>query len=131
MMTDVFATLALAVARALDHDLPDIIFTRPVHENGKRIEERECKRRPCLNDVEVHHFPQTWSDTSTGFGGVAGQAFTQAYTTVVICELTSAAVYFGGRRAYVLDPIINQNEFLKDLHAHAMASVENAKKYRS
>lgn len=73
--------------------------------------------------------PQTWSDTSIGFGGIAGQAFTQAYTTVVICDLTSAAVYFGGRKAYVIERV---NEFfMGDLNTHSMVEVARAGRYRS
>lgn len=46
-------------------------------------------------------FVQSWSDTSLGFGGIAGQAFTDG--TVVVCWRlpgAEAVVYIGGRLAY-------------------------------
>lgn len=48
-------------------------------------------------------FVQSWSDTSLGFGGLAGQAFTDG--TVVVCWRQAghdAAVFVGGRLAYVV-----------------------------
>ena len=81
-----------------------------------------------MSEISVYHFPQTWSDTSLGFGGVAGQAFTQAYTTVVMESETNAAVYFAGRLAYVIAPI--NHAFLQDLSCHNMAERAKAYKYR-
>jgi hypothetical protein len=46
-------------------------------------------------------FQQMWSDTSLGFGGMAGRAFTEG--TVVVCWRTKgrdAVVFVGGRMAY-------------------------------
>ena len=53
-------------------------------------------------DVEVHAmFPQEWSNTSCGFGGIAGQAFTSAYTTLIVSTVYNmACVYIGRRFAY-------------------------------
>lgn len=58
----------------------------------------------ALEDVAVYSWPQVWSDTSCGFGGIAGQAMTQAQATVFICRLTGAvAVYHAGRFAYLVE----------------------------
>ena len=63
----------------------------------------EKRRRPSPYDCEVVMFPQTWSSTALGFGGVGGQAITSAYTVVVECVRTGCqAVYFGGRFAYLV-----------------------------
>jgi hypothetical protein len=62
-------------------------------------------------------FVQSWSDTSLGFGGFAGQAFTAG--TVVVCwreRGKDAAVFIGGNFAY---PVHKDDErlygFWKDL----------------
>lgn len=114
-------SLAFALSRALDHDLPD-------HEH-KRRDGSVSKFRPHEDLVEVYHFPQTWSDTSIGFGGVGGQAFTRAYTTVVIDNETRyACVYFAGRLAYKVEHV--KQVFGEDLRNHSMAGVEKSGRYR-
>lgn len=35
------------------------------------------------NTLLVYMFPQTWGDTSLGFGGMGGQAITTALTTII------------------------------------------------
>jgi hypothetical protein len=50
----------------------------------------------------VYHFPQVWSSTALGFGGIGGAAITEAYTTVVVLN-DVACVYFDGRLAYRID----------------------------
>ncbi len=52
-----------------------------------------------VDDLAVYAWPQTWSSTALGFGGMGGQALTVAPTTVVVHENT-AFVYFAGRPAY-------------------------------
>ena len=48
-------------------------------------------------------WPQVWGDTSLGFGGIAGQAMTEAQTIIVADRLTDDYyVYFGGRWAYTV-----------------------------
>lgn len=52
-------------------------------------------------DVEVRKWEQTWPDTSCGFGGLAGQAFTTAPTVVVQHrETDEAVVYHANNFAY-------------------------------
>lgn len=94
-----------------------------------------CVHRACLIDLkcrehemEVYSFPQTWGDTSLGFGGVAGQAFTSAQTTVVLTNTLKAAVYFSRRLAYVIE---NPNDvFFDHLRQHDMVEVRKANIYR-
>lgn len=88
-------------------------------------------------------FIQTWANTATGFdyeGGVSGQAFTDAYTTV--CEMSWCdkdgegnitespnriyGVFFNNEIAYMF---INPNKkFFKDLREHRMKSQKYALK---
>jgi len=77
----------------------------------------------CSTNVEgyrVYAFTQTWSDTSCGFGGMAGQAITEALT-VVFRYGNFAAVFIAGRFAYWL--MINEVEnFREDLSNFNMAA---------
>lgn len=58
-------------------------------------------RRLRIDEMEVIMFPQTWSDTSLGFGGMAGQAMSAAYTVIVTSRISSEClVYVGGRLAH-------------------------------
>lgn len=82
------------------------------------------------NDVEIYSFPQTWGSTALGFGGIGGQAFTVAQTTICFEFLNSkeiASVYFGKRFAYKVE---NPNEnFYDDLKIFRMAPVYERGKY--
>lgn len=52
-------------------------------------------------DPEIMAFNQTWPNTSCGFGGISGQAFTTAMTAVVLSRsLGTAVVYHNGKLAY-------------------------------
>lgn len=116
-------SLASALYHALAKDLPDIEYEHVDFVTKQRV---PMVRRPHEDDVKVFHFPQSWGDTSLGFGGVAGQATTTAYTTVVHCH-PNAVVYFAGRFAYrVKHP---GREFWDDVRTHNMAAVDGARKY--
>lgn len=68
-------------------------------------------------------FPQVWGDSSCGFGGMAAQAITNAYTVVVCTDFDSTlfAVYFGGKFAYLVkNPT---QEFFDDLQNRRLASL--------
>jgi hypothetical protein len=45
-------------------------------------------------------WPQTWGNTACGFGGIAGQAFTDAQTVIASGSSDSVLVYHAGRFAY-------------------------------
>lgn len=82
------------------------------------------KPRP---DFSVIVFPQTWGSTALGFDGeFGGQAFTQAYTTVVHESLTGTyVVFFGDRPAYKVQDATDQ--FFTDLSERNLKSVSQAK----
>ena len=113
--------LARSLYSALLKDLPDTIEPAWIPPEGSRATARpERRRRPTEMDVEVFMFPQGWSSTALGFGGIGGQAMTSAYT-VIVSNLKDWAVYFNGRLAYVItNPTI---EFMEDLRNHNMAEV--------
>lgn len=95
-------------------------------EDNKQILDKEnpVYRRPYEHEVEVYSFPQSWSDTTMGFGGVGGQAFTSGQTTV-ITHGGNACVYVSGRLAYKID-WYNQ-KFLEDLGNHQMRGAREGK----
>jgi hypothetical protein len=87
----------------------------------------EKSRKHSLYDLTVYNmFPQTWSSTALGFGGIGGQAITSAYVCIIESNLVGGyAVYFGGRLAYVID---RPNEkFIEDIHRQRMVDANLGK----
>ena len=133
-----FETLHKALANAIHKDLSDIEYQRKDWNESKKqgIDVFETKkRRPELSDIEIDMFVQTWSDTSLGFGGMAGQAFTSAYTVVVFCDMTyEYAVYHGGQFAYILHhQRMSEDGFEKfkdDLANHYLAGRMDKARYK-
>jgi hypothetical protein len=72
--------------------------------------------RPTLDDLEWYSWPQTWGNTTLGFGGIGGQAITTAQTILVTDTLTGVvAIYHGGKFAYVIkNPSITFWERVRD-----------------
>ncbi len=75
----------------------------------REAELRLTPQYPGRNDIreplDFIAFNQQFSDTSCGFGGMAGQAFTDAPVIVVFRYRNGEAVVFvGGRFAYVVKP---------------------------
>jgi hypothetical protein len=62
-----------------------------------------------------------------GAAGIAGQAFTDAYTTVVTEVAGDAAVYMGGRLAYTVDS--PNGRFFEDLRNFQMAGASDHKRH--
>ncbi len=124
--------LGMAVAR----DLPDTIRKRKSYKRSasskenyeawKNADWEEYEDRPFRSECEVYSFPQSWSSTALGFGGIGGQAFTTAQTTVVIHN-ENAAVYFGDRLAYVIKKF--NRKLLEDMSLFQMADVAESGKY--
>lgn len=84
-------------------------------------------RRPTPHDCTVAMFPQTWGSTSLGFGGIGGQAITEAYTVVVDSDRAGAcAVYFGGRFAYLVEHARQNPAFRQDVFNQSMADCATA-----
>ena len=84
-------------------------------------------RKHIFYDLTVYSmFPQTWSSTALGFGGIGGQAFTSAYVCVIESNLVGGyAVYFGGRLAYVIE---RPNEkFMEDIARQRMVDARLGK----
>lgn len=76
------------------------------------------KKALKILDCEVEAaFIQSWPDTSCGFGGMAGQAVTGAFT-VVLHEIPTGErhVFISGRHAYTVQ--YPSREFLEDVRAH-------------
>ena len=99
-------TLTEALGAALHQDLSPIRYQRwtpdmkkagiPL-DDPKAVEMAE--RRPRYDDVEVRMFPELWSSTALGYGGMGGAAMTPAYTVVVFCQKNQeACLYWGGGR---------------------------------
>ena len=85
-------------------------------------------RRPDMDDIEVvGMFNQLWGSTALGFGGIGGQAMTNAYTVVLSCG-TEHAVYFGGRFAYKLASRVGEL-FRGDIAKRSMLPVAQQRKY--
>lgn len=85
--------------------------------------------KPTIDDFELYTFNQTWGSTALGFGGVGGQAITQARTYVfvpVTCD-QKCFVYFGGRFAYQVDYC---ESFKEDIRNQRMEPVSRVGKYK-
>ena len=120
----------------------DTVFNKLSQEEKKQLyaEERrtgvrmgpadtivEKSRKHSFYDLTVYSmFPQTWSSTALGFGGIGGQAITSAYVCIIESNLVGGyAVYFGGRLAYVIN---RPNEkFIEDLQRHRMVDANLGK----
>lgn len=60
----------------------------------------DAKERFAHARFQVLSWPQTWPNTSCGFGGISGQAFTDAQTVIVSGDDDAVLVYHRGRFAY-------------------------------
>ena len=83
---------------------------------------------PTTDDFELHLFSQIWGSTALGFGGIGGQAMTEAMTYVFIPENVrqNCFVYFGSRFAYSCP---YSEVFMKDVMNNRMESVGRSGKY--
>lgn len=86
------------------------------------------EERPTVDDFELYTFNQMWGSTALGFGGIGGQAMTEARTYVfvpVTCN-QKCFIYFGGRFAYKADYCENLKEDIRNMN---MAPVNKAGRY--
>lgn len=129
--SDFFHDVNRAVSDALIHGLPHLKRTYPAREAKGSIPaqaERTVEYRPSISEVTIAVFLQSWPNTLRGFdgkGGIAGQAFTDAYTTVVQCG-NAAAVYFGSRMAYCIDDLNKVPDFFTRVRERDMPSQREA-----
>ena len=95
------------------------------------IPKKQVRRRPEIHECAVvAMFPQSWSSTALGFGGLGGQAFTSAYTVVIEGPGGERAIYWQGRFAYSIDvSTVSKKQaaaFEEDLAQGVTASVMEA-----
>lgn len=122
-------SLHASLAHAVYQGFPEFEYQDRDWDHYRKTKENSYvtkSRKHSEYDVAVYSmFPQTWSSTSLGFGGIGGQAFTPAYT--VILESHQGAgycVYFGGRFAYrIARP---NRKFFEDIAARYMSEVSGA-----
>lgn len=55
------------------------------------------------SDLEWHAWPQTWSDTACGRGGIGGQMISQSQIVVVLDQCSYLAYVYNGGFWKVLD----------------------------
>lgn len=68
----------------------------------------DAKARIGNDYFQVLSWPQGWSNTSCGFGGIAGQAFTTAQTVIASGEDDAVLVYHRGKFAYEVEKPIEK-----------------------
>ena len=142
-----FDALHEAIASATHKDLPDIeywnrdwmAYRKLSKDEQARLRPGEGpgetrKRRPGADEVEIVMFPQTWSSTALGYGGMGGAAMTPAYT-VIVSDMNMFCVYFGcGRLAYAINGRKQSPEgrerFRADMTAQSMAHCGDEERYQ-
>lgn len=116
-----------AMGHAMYVAVPDVIYQRKdfkaSREQGSDVLDTKS-RRPFQSELVVFAmFPQLWSSTALGFGGIGCQAFTQAYT-LVIKHQSMLYVYFDGRYAYCVNE--GNDAFIKDVQKCRLASCDES-----
>lgn len=128
-MTHQLSSIGYAIHKALLIDLQPLKHYSRIwsFEEKKQILDKENPAfvRPTEGDIQVFSFPQQFSDTTLGFGGVGGQAFTTAQMTVVICGI-NACVYVNGRLCHNIKHY--SEKFWDDLLAQNIRSKMAGKK---
>lgn len=123
--------LSRCLAHAMYQGFPEIQYQDRDWSSPDRSARVEKTRQHAERDLEVvAMFPQIWSSTALGFGGLGGQAITTAYTVVVKSNHDLGyCVYFGARFAYrVARPLPT---FFADVQSGRLATVKDHKKYES
>lgn len=88
------------------------------------------KDKPYIDGFDMITFEQTWPDTTCGFGGIGGQAFTSENVYIFIpvqCADQRCIVYIGSRFAYYADWV---ESFKEDIRKQRIASVNGSSKYQ-
>lgn len=147
MTSNPIAVLSKCLAQAEFVDMPYVEDERRVPDyqvyRGSSAEQYAAwrkanhepyERKPHDYELFVHAmFPQTWSNTALGFGGMAGQAFTTAYVVIIGCTYNGTyCVYFGGQFAYALSmDKLNNETFWADIQNARMADVGQQSRYHT
>lgn len=82
----------------------------------QKIDKSFCQEdlEHILAQSEIYSWPQMWSNTACGFGGIAGQAFTKAQTTIIIpWRYKFVMVFHADRFAYLIT--YPNTKFLDDM----------------
>lgn len=143
-----FDALHEAISAATLRDLPDIQYWqrdwtvyRALSKKDPNLRFDDGKgpgewvaRRPMSDEVRVSMFPETWSSTALGYGGIGGASMTPAYTVIVSCHNMSC-VYFGcGQLAYLIDHRTQSKEgraaLTADINGRHMARCGEERKYK-
>lgn len=128
-------SLAMALAHAQYEGFPEYEYQdrdwEHYRNNKGEVKYITKTSKHRSSDLIVHSmFPQTWSSTALGFGGVGGQAITPAYTIIIESEHAMGyCVYFGGRFAYHVDTNPSDH-FYHDIIHQRMAQVSESNKYK-
>ena len=120
--------LHMVMAHAVYEGFPEYEYESRNFNNPDRDARVVKKKRHTEYNLTVKAmFPQVWSSTAMGFGGIGGQAITTAYTIVVESDIdASCCVYFGGQFAYRIER--PNEQFFEDLMKQQMTKVSGAKK---
>lgn len=126
--SDPVQTLANVLAHAQYEGFPEIEYEDRDWSQKEKVMVTKTRRHRNDDIAVIAMFPQAWSSTALGFGGLGGQAITTAYTIVLKSEYWHGyAVYFGSRFAYMVAKANEQ--FYLDLQAQHMAEVASRRKY--
>jgi len=99
MYDDPISTLAKSLASAQYQDLPKVkdsrrkVDSKPFSGDRMNTESYNKWKKSAYETFERNHFEneiyvhsmtlQTWGSTALGFGGIGGQAMTDAYTIII------------------------------------------------
>jgi len=125
--------LAQALAHAQYEGFPEYEYQDRDWEHFRNTKENRLVTKHAKHrswDLIVYAmFPQTWSSTALGFGGIGGQAVTPAYTIIIESEHgLGYCVYFGGRFAYRIERAADC--FYSDITKQSMVKVTESHKYK-
>lgn len=129
-------TLHEVLSHAQYEGFSDIVYDKP--DYSKQISEKPLRhamvqsvRRPSLREITIQYmFPQNWSSTALGHGGMGGAASTTAYTTVLKCN-NEYLVYFGRGFAYKImhTECDGFYKFIKDCQQQSLVKTSLKEKY--
>jgi hypothetical protein len=118
----------LALAHAAYEGFPEFEYeTRDWDSKDRTATITKSQRHSDYTMTVYNVFPQDWSSTALGFGGMGGQAITGAYTVIIESKQACGfCVYFGGRFAYRIEK--PNEKFFDDIANRQMHEVQGAKK---
>ena len=78
----------------MDKYIIDALTKLKPSQYNSSVDERECS---------IYSWPQSWPNTTCGFGGIGGQMITTAQCVVVIGPERDACIYHSGRLAHYIE----------------------------